>query len=143
MTILTLFAFLGTMAFLNEEEIETNKYTRSECIVSVEINTGPKTQNWSDSNKLMRKIVEISFISPPNGIGYVSAATYEENMTVYLQFIDKCENRLELAETVIEHLKNDDSLNFEYAIRPDIIEPSPKTIDIDGKWKDKSTTKLF
>lgn len=140
--LLLILSYFPVTASGDSSNVNERKYYRSECIVAVEViyvNQEAKYINQVN-NTISKKLHQLVVSSGDfkNAYAYTIDKKSPKQSFYYLQFLDNCEHRIDLAKAVMNIVWNPKTSSASYHVLRKKIEPSLNTIEIDGAWIDKS-----
>ncbi|MHC9509997.1 hypothetical protein [Kangiella sp. M94] len=121
---------LCTLSFGCDMSKTDEKYSRSQCIVLLEIEG-----NVDDRNALIDATGQAIL---DGAIGLAATAPKYKNNEIaglYLQYKSSCEEKVNLTETLIrEYLETEQLKNLSFNISKEIVNPGVDTIDVKGQY---------
>jgi hypothetical protein len=119
-------------------ESHNARYSRAECITRFSV----EWRNWGRSPDILeginRKLSEVIAGTVPRSEFPIAGIRYAElGRDYFIQFSDRCEERVQLTELLIARYFGEAHPIDSYWISEDRVDPSPHTIDITGPaWVD-------
>jgi hypothetical protein len=116
-----------------EPDTHSPRYARAGCITTLSV----QWRDWDDSAKALdginRKLSKIVTGEVPNSEYPIAGIRYADRRGNYfIQFSDKCEERVQLTERLITHYFQQAHPIDSYSVSDQRIEPSPHTINVSG-----------
>ncbi len=108
------------------------KYTRSQCIVRVDVKHQSGADVTESENHLFDKLLEYAFQPqfPAASVGFGN----RDRSRIYVVFLDACERKFELTRAMADSYMDRYPAGARLTVSEEIIEPGANTVDIGGDY---------